>query len=370
MLPPFKLERYFARYEFSLRWLLSASDCESIALHELLAWSDEECARLWQELSLGYTDTRGDERLRQEIARLYRTISVDNVIVAAPSEAIFLAMHTLLSPGDHVVALWPAYQSLYDVARSAGCEVSPWPLHADNDRWRLDLGELRTLVTPRTRMLVINFPHNPTGFLPSQKQYESLIAIAAEHNLCLFSDEMYRLLEYDPAKRLQPACDLYENAISFSGLSKAFGVPGLRTGWLATQRREWLDRCWAFKDYTTICGSAPSEVLATIALRAREKIVARNLQIIGENLAHVDEFFSRSRSLFTWLRPQAGSVAFPIWRGPISVDELCKRSIERGLMVVPGSLFDADESHFRLGLGRENFPQALAEFSTLCDKVN
>ena len=173
-------------------------------------------------------------------------------------------------------------------------------------------------VTGRTRLLVINFPHNPTGFLPTRAELDAIVAFARRHDLLLFSDEMYRMLEYRPQDRLPAVCDLYERGISLSGMSKALSLPGLRIGWLAAREPGLVGRWLEFKDYTTICSSAPSEVLALMALRARTAILDRNLEIVRGNLAAAGQFFARHPDRFTWRPPLAGSVAFPEWTGPVT----------------------------------------------------
>ncbi len=361
---PFKLERYFAEYEFKAEWVLSASDCETLSMAELLGMADGESLELWRGLRLGYTETAGHPLLRAEVAELYEAIAADDVMIAAPEEAIFIAMQTLLAPGDHVVVVSPAYQSLYEVARHIGCGVTRWELEAGRGGWRLDVGRLERLVEGRTRMLVINFPHNPTGHTLSRSELEAIVELARERGLYLFSDEMYRLLEYGSGARLPAACDLYEKGISLGGLSKAFGLPGLRVGWLATRERAVLERWVAFKDYTTICASAPSEVLGIIALRSREPILLRNREIVRANLAVATEFFAAHQDRFGWLAPKAGPVAFPRWLGEETTERFCREVVDgAGVMIVPGSVFEHPGNHFRIGLGRRDFPDALARLA-------
>lgn len=359
---PFKLERYFARYEFTVRHLLSASDCEGLRLAEVLDLADAESRALWDGLGLGYTESQGHPLLRAEIAGLYQTVRADDVLLAVPEEAIFLAMHVLLTPGDHVIALTPSYQSLTEVARAIGCEVTAWPIRLGEAGWRLDLDQLAAAVTPRTRLLVINFPNNPTGLLPARAELDAILDLARRHGLAVFSDEMYRWLEPDPARRLPAVADLYERGISLSGLSKSFALAGLRLGWLATRAPGVIERALALKDYTTICHSAPSEALALMALRARDRILARNLDLIRANTRLAAEFFTARPGLFRWLPPDAGSVAFPLWTGPGAVDALCTALVEQqGVMVVPAGMFDDPGAHFRVGLGRRGFAEALEQ---------
>lgn len=358
-LPPFKLERYFAEYEFRVQHLLSASDCESLALPDLLALADAETRALWEQLWLGYTESEGHPLLRSEIARLHREIPPERVLVAVPEEAIFISMNGLLAAGDEVIVTWPAYQSLAEVAAAIGCQVVRWPLSVHDGAWMLDVDALSRLITPRTKMVVVNFPHNPTGYQPSRSEWEAIIGTARGAGAVLFSDEMYCWLEYDESARLPSACDCYERAITLSGLSKSFGLPGLRIGWLATQDRGLLMQAGRIKDYTTICSSAPSEVLGVIALRAREKIVNRNVEIVRRNLDLARHFFGTQPEAFEWLAPMAGPVAFPRLRLPVTALEYAQQCLDtRGVMVAPGEMFDMP-GHFRVGLGRKSLGAAL-----------
>jgi aspartate/methionine/tyrosine aminotransferase len=313
-------------------------------------------------LKLGYTESQGHPLLRAEAARLYEGVTPEEMLIAAPEELIFIAMNALLRPGDHMIVTYPGYQSLYAIAEALGCSVTRWPLEVREGRWGLDLDFLADQVRPETRLLVVNFPHNPTGYLPSRGALDSIIAIARQHGLHIFSDEMYRLLEYDAETRLPPVADIYERGISLSGLSKSFALPGLRIGWLAMRDTNLLARCIAFHDYTTICNGAPSEILALMALRAQERIIARNLAIIRRNRAEMGQFCARHSDLFTWLPPQAGSVAFPQLRGARPVAEFCQGVLDqRDVMILPGDVFDHEGNHFRVGLGRIDFPEALAQ---------
>jgi aspartate/methionine/tyrosine aminotransferase len=271
-------------------------------------------------------------------------------------------MSTLLRPGDEVIAIAPAYQSLAEIARSLGCRVKAWQVELDGDHWRIDLDALARSFTPQTRLLILNFPHNPTGFLPTASEFEAILKLAQEHALVVFSDEMYRWLELDPTRRLPAVCDVYEKGITLCGLSKSFALPGLRLGWLATHMPGWVDRWLAFKDYTTICHNAPSEILALMALRARETILAQSLDIVRANLLQAERFFAESPALFQWLAPEGGSIAFPRWLGPDRIEAVCQRLVEeRGVMIVPAPMFDYSGPHFRVGLGRRNFPEALEQ---------
>jgi aspartate/methionine/tyrosine aminotransferase len=320
---------------------------------------------LWDNLTLGYTESLGNPLLREEIARLYRGISAEDCLVVVPEEGIFLALNAILRAGDHVICTFPGYQSLYEIAEGLGCELTKWEPQEENG-WRFDPDFLEQAIRPNTRLVVINFPHNPSGYLPSQDDYERILAIVRSRGLYLLSDEMYRFLEYDPTQRLPSACEVYEKAVSLFGMSKTFGLAGLRIGWLVTQDKVLFAKMAAFKDYTTICSSAPSEILAILALRSKEKIIARHLARIRRNLGQLDAFFSEFRDLLAWNKPRAGTIAFPrLKEGTDSLD-FCRKAVqEAGILLLPSTVYDYGSRHFRLGFGRENMPEALAQLRAL-----
>lgn len=357
---PFQLERYFAQYEFSVQYLLSSSDCDGLAQNELLKLAGPEARRLWDELTLGYTESLGHPLLREEIARLYDTIRPGEVLVLAPEEGIYIALNTILEPGDHVICTFPGYQSLYQVAESLGCDLTRWTPEEEHG-WRFDPDFLERHLRPETKLLVINFPHNPTGYLPPREDFERIVQFAKDNRLYLFSDEMYWLLEFDPGDRLPAACDLYENAVTLFGMSKTFGLAGIRIGWLATHNAELCRQMAAFKDYTTICSSAPSEILAIIGLQNQTSIIRRHLERIDRNLRLLDDFFARYAGRFAWVKPKAGTIGFPRLKGEPDAPAFCREAVMKGnIMLLPSSVFGYGDRHIRIGFGRENMPEALS----------
>ena len=360
-LPPFKLERFFARYEFEAPYLMCCSDCEALSLKEILAMADEDTLKMWEGLTLGYTESQGHPVLREEAAGLYDRIDPDGILILAPEEGIFIAMNAFLEPGDHIVSVFPGYQSLFDIALANGCEVSRWSPECRGG-WRFDVDTLEGLIKDNTRMIVINFPHNPTGAVISRADLERIVDMARRRGIFLFSDEMYRHLEYDESLRPPSACDLYENAVVLSGMSKAYSLPGARIGWLASGNSDFLKAAASFKDYTTICSSAPGEILAIAALRARQQIVTGNLGIIQANLELLDPFFAEYGDIFDWNIPEAGPIAFPALKGGISSDDFCADLLkEKRVLLLPSSGYDYGTSCFRIGFGRRNMPEALSK---------
>ena len=357
-IPDFKIERYFAKYEFNVDYVLCASDCESFAIDDLLAL-EPDAAERFRRHWLGYTESEGSPSLRGEIGNIYRNIGPDQVLVhSGAEEAIFLFMHAVLEAGDHVIVHWPCYQSLAEVAASIGCKMTLWQAREENS-WSLDLNDLERSIRPNTKVIIINTPHNPTGYLMPADAFKEVNRIVQEKGIILFSDEVYRESEYRPEDRLPGACDFGEHAVSLGVMSKTYGLPGLRIGWIATQNADIYKRMAALKDYTTICNSAPSEFLAELALRHRSELVKRNADIIAANLAALDQFFRRHSDQFAWQRPKAGSIAFPRLIGD-DVEEFCRNLVQTaGVLLLPGTVYDDDGNHFRIGFGRKNMPDAV-----------
>lgn len=360
-LPPFALERHFAKHEFSVRRSLSSSDCEPVSQRELLAMADAEVLGLWENLRLAYTESRGLPLLRREIAALHEGAVADDVIEIVPEEGIFLAMQSMVAAGDHVVVTAPGYQSLHEIARSLGANVSSWtPVERADGSWHFDPARLEALVTPRTRMVVVNFPHNPTGCVPSPDEQAAIVASARRAGAWLFSDEMYRTLERERPP-LPSAVSLYENAVVLGGVSKTLAAPGLRVGWLVAKDRSLLDRIAEQKDWTTICGSAPSEILALAAIRCRDAILERNRALVGKSLDAVDALIAAKPGVLRWARPDGASIGLArLLTEPASA--LCDRLLrEKSLLLLPSTLFDFGDAHVRFGLGRADFPEAIGE---------
>jgi aspartate/methionine/tyrosine aminotransferase len=365
---PFQLERYFAKHEFSARYLLSSSDCESLSLKDLLGMADPELTRLWTDLKLGYTESSGHPLLRREIANMYQGTIEKDVLVVVPEEGIFLLMHALLEAGDHVVCTFPGYQSLYEVARSIGCEVSTWEPEEERE-WRFDVEELAQKMRANTRLVVVNFPHNPTGYMPSQKDFNAVVKLVEEHRAYLLSDEMYRFLEVENGLTLPAACEMYDKAFSLFGLSKTFGLPGLRIGWLASKDREGLNQIGRLKDYTTICSSAPSEILAMIALRNRDGIIAQQTERVRKNVAVLDKFFKQYPDHFSWNRPKGGSICFPRMLAVEDTYTFCEQLVaETGIMLAPSRVFQFGDNHVRIGFGRDDLPHVIGVFAKYLDQ--
>ncbi|GAA4952636.1 pyridoxal phosphate-dependent aminotransferase [Yinghuangia aomiensis] len=369
-LPEFRLETYFSRWEFTARFHMAASDAQTMPVADLLALADDADREAWENLALGYTETRGDPGLRAAIADTYDsgTVSPDDVLCfAGAEEAIYLAMQVLLGPDDHCVVTTPNYQSAETVPLAL-CEVTGVPLDPDDD-WALDVDRIKAALRPHTRVVSVNFPHNPTGKVVDKTTFRRLVELCDARGIHLFSDEVYRGLERDPARTLPQAADLSDRALSLNVLSKSFGLPGLRVGWIACRDRALLSRLERAKHYTSICNAAPSEILARIAVKARGPIQGRNRAIVAENVPLLEAFFAEFPDLFAWRAPDGGCVAYPRYLGPGDVGTFCRDLVEEaGVLLLPADIYRSElgptpRDRFRIGVGRRDPGPALAAFA-------
>lgn len=358
----FKLERYFARHEFSAKYLLSSSDSDGWEMSDVLKHATVQELQLWENLKLGYTESEGSSMLRESILQFYQQQSIEQVVVSSPGELNFSLMNVLLNRGDHVVCIAPAYQSLHEVVRSLGCSLSFWK--PDPETWIYDTKDLQQLVQDNTKLIIINFPHNPTGSYLTENQLSEIVEVARRHHIYLFSDEMYRKLIISDEEELSPVCDLYEKGISLWGLSKSFGLAGLRTGWLVSQDKDLLKKVVAFKDYLSICSSGPSEILSVIALNHADAFIHPNIEKIRKNVSLFREFAAEHDIIAAFIPPKAGSTAFVQLKIENTSLEFSDRLVEQtGIMTVPAEMFDTEGKYIRIGFGRRNFPEVMEVFS-------
>jgi aspartate/methionine/tyrosine aminotransferase len=359
---PFKLERYFDQYEFNIKYLLSCSDCEPLSMKSLTDNADKELKKKWDKLDLAYTHSAGNDELLTAIASLYENIRKKDILHLVPEEGIYIAMRSLIEHGDQIVCCFPAYQSLYEVAKNQGAELSFWKAQETDKGYIFDVADLKRLVTPDTKMIVINFPHNPTGYTLSQTEFSKVLEIAWKNDCILFSDEMYRFLELSEKYRLPAVCEVYEKGISLCGLSKTFSMPGARSGWLITQNREMMTSFKTYKDYTTICGSAPDEILSLMALRQRKRIIEDNLRTIRKNIKALEALIGRYPDVFSWEPIKAGSIGLVKVNRGMDVNKMAAQLIsDKNLMILTADAYHYEANCFRVGFGRKDFKEVLKE---------
>ncbi|MGN6699560.1 MAG: aminotransferase class I/II-fold pyridoxal phosphate-dependent enzyme [Thermomicrobiales bacterium] len=359
----FALERWMTTWETQVEFDIAESGILPLSMNELLDFAgpaerDRILARLL-DTRLGYSEAPGSHELRELLAATYRATGPENILVTTGAiEANFLAFNVLLEPGDHVVAVYPAYQQLYSVPRAIGCDVSLWRLRPENG-FRYDLDELARLVTPRTRLIVVNTPHNPTGAMLSAADLTRVYDLATSLGARVLCDEAYRWLDIPGSAPLAPPMrDLGDAAISVGTVSKPFGLPGLRIGWLAGPA-DLIAACWAMRDYVSLSPGKLNDALAVLAFQHREQIVARNHAIVEQNLATAERWFTAHQDMVSWTPPRGGLLALLRYRLDIPSRELADRLAgEYSVMLAPGAAFGF-EYHLRLGIGQE--PAIFAE---------
>jgi aspartate/methionine/tyrosine aminotransferase len=374
LLPDFLLEVYFSRWEFAAKYVLTASDAQSMSLGELLTMGTDADRSEFERLGLGYTPTWGGDALREAVASTYTELRPEHILgYAGAEEGLYWLMQECAGPGDHMILTVPNYQSMETVALSTGAQVTGLVLDPAQD-WALDLDALKRALRPTTRLIAVNFPNNPSGAVPDHATFKGLVELCESHGIRLFCDEVHRGLELDPARRLSQAADLSPSAVSLNVMSKSYGLAGLRVGWLATRDRALLERLERRKHYTSICNAGPSEFLTTLALRHGEAIQARNRAIIQTNLPQFDAFFAKWPDLFEWQPPQGGCICFPRYKGADGVEAFCRELVERtGVFLAPASLFrsslaESPKDRFRVGVGRADPAPALAAFDQFLER--
>lgn len=364
----FKLERLFAHYGPKAKHLLSATACESCSMNEVLEMADDECKKLWENLDLGYTDYRGHLKLREAITERYKTLGPDDILEVIPEEGIYILMNVMLDEGDEVIAIQPTLPSLHEIPRALGCTVIPWQLEMTDWGWRLDMDFLARTISSKTKMIILNIPNNPTGYVPVLTDLMRVASFAEKFGVWIFSEETYRGMEHDPGAELPSVVDLSPRAVALGGINK-LGLAGSRVGWLASQNRSIIAKCLAYKDYTSLCPSASSEILALIAMRNFRTLIARSHKIILENLDLAQGFFASKPEWFQWTEPNGGSTAFPKLLSPFKVSELCDKAMEDAqILIVPDRAFGISQNRFRLGFGKRDFGHALADFMDFMEK--
>lgn len=365
----FDLEVYFDQHEFTAPYVLTLSDCESMSVADLLALEPGSEALLRKHW-LGYTEVAGSPLLREMIATLYQGMDKRNILMhAGAQEAIFAYMNVVLDKGDHMISMFPTYQSIYEVANSQGIAVSKWQLHQSEDGWRMELDELKALIRPNTKLIALNTPNNPTGYTFTRAELVALCEIADQHGIYVFADEVYRGLEPD-GQRAPWLADVYDRGISLGVLSKAYGLAGLRLGWLAGRDKELLANIQKYKHYLSICNSGVSELLGMIALKHGAEILQRNAAIIQENLDIADAFFARRGEMFVNNRPMRGPIGFHKLKTGQTAADFCQTVLEQsGVLLLPGHVYGIDEPYFRLGYGRREFAAYIKLFETYLEDL-
>lgn len=367
ILPDFRLETHFSKWEFNAKHHLTASDAASISLPELLAMASDEDRDAFETMWLGYTETYGDPHLREVIASTFATQSPDNILCfAGASEGIFAANNVLLDSDSHAIVVTPNYQS-HETLPQAICSASAVPLDPE-DGWSLDIDRIAAAIRPNTKLITINFPHNPTGAILSLDRYMALIELCRKHGIYIFHDEIFNGLGATGTRHLPYIADVYERGLSLGVMSKSYGLPGLRIGWIACQDKAVLSAMERMKHYLSICNSGPSEKLSIIGLKNKDKLIGRNNAIIDQNLPLWDKFFTKYSYLFAYQKPDGSCMGFAKYKGPEGVDVFAEKLIqEAGILILPSAIYRSElgptpHNYFRYGYGRTGLAEGLDAF--------
>ncbi len=365
MLPDFRLETYLGKWEFACRYHMTASDMQTLSLKELLSLATLEDRTAFENLPLHYIEPTGTPDFRAAVAAAYRDVKPEDILAfAGAEEGIFCAMHALLDKDDHAIVVTPNYQSSEELPKSL-CATTGLALDPARN-WNLDLDQMKAAVRPNTKLIAVDFPHNPTGKVIDQTTFDGLVALCRQRGMWLFSDEVYRGLERPAEIRLPSAVEVYERGLTLGVMSKAYGLPGLRVGWIASKDHNLLSKMERVKHYLSICNAGPSEHLAVIALKASDKIIQRNRDLIDRNLIAVDAFFGEFPHLFDWRHADGGCIAYPRYLGKDGVEAFCRRLAEEaGIIILLASLYASTltvtpNDRFRIGFGRNYVPEGLA----------
>lgn len=351
-LDPFAMERMQSTYENEVDFNLSESGVHPLSARELLDDATEWDGVLDQPLV--YTQSNGTRELRQRIAALYPGATPEHLEVTnGGSEANYIVTWRLVETGDEVVLMVPNYMQTWGLSRAFGGAVREWRLRPDYTapRWIADTDDLRALVTAKTRLIVICTPNNPTGLRLSDGDLDEICRIAGEHGAWVLSDEIYRGAERD-GRESPSVWGRYERAVVTSGLSKAYGLPGLRIGWIAGPP-EFTASTWSYHDYTTIAPGALSDRLARAALAPdrRQRLLGRTRRIVRDNFPMLEAWLAQQPGAFAWIPPDAGAICYVQYRFEINSLQLAERlRTEQGVLIVPGDHFGMDR-YIRFGYG-------------------
>jgi aspartate/methionine/tyrosine aminotransferase len=376
-LPDFVLETFFSKWEFAAEHHLTASDIESMTIRELLDLGSDEDRAAFEQLHLGYTPTWGTTALREAVSQSYSsTDPADILAFAGAGEALFWAMQLFVEAGDHVIVTVPNYQSIESIPVATGVAVDGlelWTGSGTDLQWDLDLDKFEALLRPETRLVAVNFPNNPTGFVPDLATWLRFSEICQERNIRLVSDEVYRGVESDPRNTVPAAVDVNPGALSVNVTSKAYGLPGLRVGWIASHDRDALGRLERAKHYTSISNSGPSEHLAVIALKNADAILEKNRKLVAANDERVTQTLGAYPELFEYESPVGGCVSFPRYKGSDGVESFCQQAVEEhGVLLLPSSVYRSavgavPTDRFRIGIGRKSVSNSLDALTGFLD---
>ena len=358
-LKPFLLDAWLDQYEHGIEFNLAASTGPNWTVNEILALTDEETRHRFLNHNLAYSRPAGADSLRQAIAEM-QGVPVESVqIVTGASEALVALMWLAAEPGANVIIPLPGFTTFSALPESLGLETRFYRVRRENG-FRMDPDEIKRLADAKTKLILVNCPHNPTGATISDADMEALHDFAAERGIQLVSDEVYHPIYHG---RPTKSAARLPHATVISDLSKAFSIPGARLGWMIEHDAKRRQQYWTARAYFSICNTSTGEILSEIAIRHRDAVLGRTQEAASRNLKQLDRFMTEHRDVLGWIPPQGGMTAFPWLVGGEDARPFCQAATEHGILLAPGDCFDTP-SHFRLGFAaaETNFSKALDRF--------
>lgn len=351
----FLVDAYFTKYESKAKYMMGSSDPESLPFKEsaadLMKYADEP---------LAYALGNGYLPLREKLSLLYKNISPDQIAVMnGGEETIYVTMRALLDPGDEIIVQMPSYQSLSVIAKEIGCRITEFRPSFERN-WEFDIELLRSKVSRKTKLIALNYPHNPTGACLTDDDMTDIAKLCSEYGIILAADEMYRFLRLDKHCTDTSFADVYENAVVLGGFSKTFASPGLRLGWIATRNTELMKKLLAYRHFTSTCTNLPCQWIASELLKKKDEIIKRNNAIIEKNAALLKLLAERHSDVFSYIPPKGATMAYVKLLGGRRAMSFCMELLEHtGVLIVPSSVLEDSDEYLRIGLCRESFSESV-----------
>jgi aspartate/methionine/tyrosine aminotransferase len=358
-LKPFVLDVWLDRYEHDIEFNLAASTGPTWSVNDILALADDETRHRFLNHKLVYSRPAGADSLREAIAEM-QNVPVEAVqIVTGASEALLALMWLAAEPGANVIIPQPGFTTFSALPESLGLETRFYRVRRENG-FRIDLDEIKQLADLKTKLILVNNPHNPTGATIGDGEMEALHDFTAERGIQLVSDEVYHPIYHE--KQMKSAARL-PHATVIADLSKAFSIAGVRTGWMIEHNAQRRQQYWTARAYFSICNTTTGEILSEIAIRKRDVVLGKTQEVATRNLKLLEYFMADHRDVLGWIPPQGGMTAFPWLVSGENDRAFCQAAAGNGILLAPGDCFDAP-SHFRLGFAAagDNFPKALDRF--------
>lgn len=358
-LKPFLLDAWLDRYEHDIEFNLAASTGPDWSIKEILALAGEETRHHFLDHNLVYGRPAGADSLREAIAEMQGVSTEAVQITTGASEALLALMWLAAEPGANVIIPLPGFTTFSALPQSLGLETRFYRVRREND-FRIDPDEIKCLADAKTKLILVNSPHNPTGSVIGNQEMEALHDFCAAHGIQLVSDEVYHPIYHGNPSR---SAARLPHATVIADLSKAFSIPGVRTGWMIEHDARRREQYWTARAYFSICNTTTGEILSEIAIRQRDTVLGKTQEAASQNLVLLEAFMAEHRDVLGWIPPQGGMTAFPWLVSGEDAHSFCQAAAERGILLAPGDCFDVP-SHFRLGFAAagQNFPQALERF--------